>query len=156
MKKYIITLFILLFAIALACFNGCVVSQVPPADPICDRPEYSASLICQYLTQAGIPHAETARDMILDANAIALIADVYTVDEVRDLCNYLDDLLDVGGISYAVYFANLVDSLEKAKQAQGFIKRHFGGLNSNLFILPADRELIRIMIQRVRESSDIN
>ena len=94
--------------------------------------------------------AETARDLILDADAAAILTDVYTPQERAEMLDKIESYLQSDLISYALFYSKLVDDLEKAEALRGILERRAVIFNSSLVILDSDRELLRMMIERLR------
>jgi hypothetical protein len=130
-------------------------ATVPPADPICSRPAFLDSLICKWTHEAGVNHVEDIRDLLLDANDVSLLTEVYTVDELAERLTKWEVIVQTGGVSYAIFFTGVVDDLEKAERVAGILTRRFAKYQSMDVIRASDQELVLIMIDRVREASGI-
>ena len=123
--------------------------------PVCDRPDFAGSLICDQLRAHGIANAEDARDLILDANDVALLFDAYTVEQLSYILDEWDKILD-SPVSYAVYISGMMDDTTKAKALSNILKRRFGFLLTfNGFIKEPDIRLLKLLNLRIRESVGI-
>lgn len=128
---------------------GCTAQVV--SNPVCDQPEYADSLICEKARALGY-EPEDIRDFLLDANAIALITEQYSQEDLSEALDTFESYLD-DPISYALFYAKVGDDLNKVKQIQGIIERRMPLYATPELIRESDLKLIRIMIERVRESS---
>lgn len=121
---------------------------------VCDQPEYTGSLICSALKATGVS-AENMRDLILDANSIALITKAYTPKEVGVITAAADVLLNDPELTYEKYFGQMKLDYVQVQQISGIIDRRLGGLSSTGKMLESDRKLASLMNQRIREASGV-
>ena len=145
MKKLVL----ILMCVALL---GACATALPPSDPVCERSEFSDSWICSQLKASGVDYAEVVNDLILDANDISLIMEVYTVDQLEAALERIEGYLEITDISYAVLLRNIMDDTSKAARIGSIIKRRFNILNSVEIVRDSDRELVRMAIQNLRDS----
>ena len=156
----IVAALIVIFAL---CFMGCASLTQPSSNidpklgPICDRAEYADSWICQELRKNGFANAEDARDLILDANDISLLLDVYTVDQLKEHLDKWDMALDNKPISYALYLSGVIEDTAKAERVSSILKRRFGYLLSyDGLVRDSDKKLLRLLNISIREASGIH
>lgn len=124
-----------------------------PQTSVCEQEEFSGGLICQTLTANGYT-AEDSRDVILDMEAIGLITEKYTVDDIRRITDKVNDFLLKDNLQYGQYFQYLGDDL-KAQQIAGIVSRRLGGLPMGEMIREGDRKLLLRLNTRIREASGI-
>lgn len=132
-----------------------VIVITPPDDPVCERPDFSDSWICAQLKEAGFEYAETAQDLILDANDISLILEVYTEEDLAIVLDTLEGYLDFEELTYTLFFEYVIDDVSKAKRVVSILKRRFKSLKSLEAVRLSDRELLRLSIQGVRDATGI-
>lgn len=132
-----------------------VIVITPPDDPVCERPDFSDSWICAQLKEAGFEYAETAQDLILDANDISLILEVYTEEDLATVLDTLEGYLDLEELTYTLFFEYVISDVSKAKRVVSILKRRFKALKSLEFVRSSDRELLRLSIQGVRDATGI-
>ena len=114
-----------LFGVAVGGFlMGCAPGGVlpPVANPICDRPAYAGSLICERMAAAGI-EAEHLWSIILDANDVSMILDFYTADQVRGVLDKIDTYAGGGRATYTGLIELLGVETAKAERIAGIVKR---------------------------------
>lgn len=155
MKKPCLKYGILIVVLALDV--SCGVIQLNPAtttpeDPVCARPGFEDSFICAKLQELGVEYAETARDIILDANDIAILSDAYTVSQARAVCQKLRGYLDLTEITYTAFFENVMQDTSKAKRLSSVLTRRFAPLKSVEIIRASDRNLLLYAIEAVEEN----
>lgn len=132
-----------------------VIVITPPDDPVCERPDFSDSWICAQLKEAGFEYAETAQDLILDANDISLILEVYTEEDLATVLDTLEGYLDLEELTYTLFFEYVIDDVYKAKRVVNILKRRFKVLQSLEVVRLSDRELLKLSIQGVRDATGI-
>lgn len=132
-----------------------VIVVTTPDDPVCERPEFDDSWICAQLKEVGFEYAETAQDLILDANDISLILEVYTEEDLATVLDTLEGYLSLEELTYTLFFDYVVDDVSKAKRVVSILKRRFKALKSLEFVRLSDRELLRFSIQGVRDAVGI-
>lgn len=124
----------------------------PEKGPVCLRIEYQDSIICSQLVANGIANAEDIRDSILDANDVALILKIYTPQEFLSFLDAWDELLEKADVSYALYFAGVLDDLSKAKRLVSILERRFAFLRDfNATIHGSDLRLLKAMNSELRK-----
>lgn len=129
----------------------------PARGPICAQDGFEKSRICLYLEMVGIPTAEDARDMILDANDISLIMEAYTIEQVALYLDKWDAIINSQFSTYEYFMSTLMQDTAKAARVAAILERRFGGLASyDVLIEDCDRQLLRLMSQRIRESCGLN
>ena len=89
---------ILAIALSICMLTACA-TTLPPSNPVCDRPEFADSWICSQLKASGVEYAEVVNDLILDANDISLIMEVYTVDQLEAVLERIDGYLEITDIT---------------------------------------------------------
>ena len=142
----------ILATILTICMLTACATTLPPSDPVCDRPEFADSWICSQLKASGVEYAEVINDLILDANDISLIMEVYTVDQLEAVLERVDGYLEITNISYNVLLRNVLDDTSKAARIGSIIKRRFSILNSVEVVRDSDRNLVHMAVQNLRDS----
>lgn len=125
--------------------------------PICERAEFADSLICRELHRVGFINAEDARDLILDANDISLILEVYTAEQLARKLDLWDLYVTHPEMTYSWFFGQISIDVSKATRVAAILKRRFAILAEYSDIIRAsDRQLVHLLIQRIREASGIS
>ncbi len=127
-------------------------TNTTPEDPVCARPGFEDSFICAKLQELGVEYAETARDIILDANDIAILSDAYTASQARAVCQKLRGYLDLPQITYTTFFDNVMQDTSKAKRLSSVLTRRFAPLKSVEIMWASDRNLLLYAIEAVAEN----
>jgi len=137
----------------LAMIVGCAGNTLSPApeSPICDDSAYADSLICKRLRSAGM-EAEQARDILLDANAIALIMEAYTPEQLMTKLDEWESFIGRVDASYVLFYLKVVDDTKKAKQVAGILERRLPVFSSGDILSDSDRSLLKAMIGELRDS----
>lgn len=154
------------FTLCMACVIAILIncaSLAPPSTnidarqgPVCDRPEFGGSIICAQLRAHGIQNAEDARDAILSANDIALIADFYTIDQLRAILDKWDGILKGGAISYGLYLSGMIKDMGQAGRIANLLERRFGYLLGNkATMIDADIQIFKLLNLRIREATGL-
>ena len=128
---------------------------VPVNDPVCDRPEYGDSLICERLKEAGFTNAEDAWNVILDANDISLVLEVYTKDQLAKVLDGFEAFLSQDMISYTQVFDKFLSDVEKADRVYSILKRRFAIFDAGYWMRVSDKQLLLLAIQNVRDTVGI-
>ena len=120
----------------------CMTVGCSTAPSVCDTVT-EPSLLCSIAEEYGIRLEDVGGGFIM-VNELAIIGGLYTRDQATIVLKELRDLLDLGGISYAVYRLELYDLVGEYSGlldvAGGFVSRF---ANQFQVIYTADRRLLR-------------
>jgi len=142
-KWGIVAALILFVAIGASCGLFQSAMPVAPEKPVCQEPGFEDSWICAALQKSGIEHAETAMEILLDANDIALLMEAYTPEQILLItANVRTYLTMADNISYTMFLEYFIQETDKAKRLASIIERRFKIIRSPEIIRGSDMWLI--------------
>lgn len=143
---------ICVLAIAILIAACAMLPPMPIANPVCERPEFSESWICGQLKAAGFERAEDFNNLIIDANDISLILEVYTVEQLAVFLDKAEKLIVSTKISYSDFLLFVMEETSKAMRVGSIMKRHFVLLQSHEIMRPSDVKLCLMAIESIRNT----